>query len=509
MNPSNRVIYNTLILYAKMILTVGITLYSVRLILNALGASDYGIYNVVGGVISALSFLQGAMTVSTQRYMSYYRGTQDISKQETIFGSSVILHFGLGLFIILILFFIQPLIFSHFLNIPEERISIAGTIYYFMSFSMFCTVMSVPFIASLNARENMLYIAVIGIVQVLLTLLLAVYLSFSSMDRLLLYGAGSCLVQFVTLILYVIYCTKKYEECNIRSIRTPNKKVTKELLSFTGWNTFGALSGICKSQGVAIVLNLFMGTVVNAAYGIANQISNQLNFFSSTMLRAINPQIMQSEGANNRERMLRLSIIASKFGFYLIALFAIPVMFEISSILSWWLKSVPDNTAMFCQMILLSIMINQLTIGLQSAIQATGRIKNYMIFVGSTKIMMIPVAFLFLKWNLPLISVMIAYVIFEFTAGILRLICLKVYGQLSIKYFIRNTFFKEILPVASIVLSGIILCNFWKFNYRFVITIPVMMSVFGCCIYFWGLSNDERKIFNRLIRSVKIKFIKD
>jgi Na+-driven multidrug efflux pump len=282
----------------------------------------------------------------------------------------------------------------------------------------------------------------------------------------------------------------------------------KELLAFTGWNTFGALSGMCKSQGVAIVLNLFLGTVVNAAYGIANQISNQLNFFSSTMLKAVNPQIMQSEGANNRERMLRLSIIASKFGFYLIALFAIPVMFEISSILRWWLKSVPDNTIMFCRMILLSIMINQLTIGLQSAIQATGKIKNYMILVGGTKIMMIPVAFLFLKLQLPLITVMIAYAAFELAAGILRLICLKVYGQLSIKLFIRNTFFKEVLPVLSIVLSGIILCNFWNFNYRFLITIPVMMSVFGCVIYSCGLSDDEKKILNRLFKSIKMKFIK-
>jgi O-antigen/teichoic acid export membrane protein len=508
MNASNRVIYNTLVLYAKMILTVGITLYSVRLILNALGASDYGIYNVVGGVISALSFMQSAMTVSTQRYMSYYKGTQDISKQETIFGSSVILHLGLGFLIMLILFFIQPLIFNHFLNIPEERISIAGTIYYFMSFSMFCAISSVPFIASLNAHENMLYIAIIGIIQVLLTLFLAIYLSFSTVDRLLLYGIGSCCIQFIILILYAACCTKKYEECNIHAVRTPNKKMIKELLSFTGWNTFGALSGISKSQGVAIVLNLFMGTIVNAAYGIANQISGQLNFFSNTMLKAINPQIMQSEGANNRERMLRLSIIASKFGFYLIALFAIPVMFEISSILAWWLKVVPDNTVMFCQMILLSIMINQLTIGLQSAIQATGKIKNYMIFVGGTKIMMIPVAFLLLKFDLPLISVMIAYVVFEFTASILRLICLKIYGQLSIKHFIRSTFLKEALPVLGIVLSGIILCNFWNFNYRFMISIPVMMSVFGCFIYLGGLSNDEKNILKRLFKSIKTKFIK-
>jgi O-antigen/teichoic acid export membrane protein len=355
----------------------------------------------------------------------------------------------------------------------------------------------------------MLYIAIIGIIQVFLTLFLAIYLSFATIDRLLLYGIGTCLIHFIILVLYATYCSKKYKECNIHAIRTLNKKMIHELISFAGWNTFGALSWICKSQGVAIVLNLFMGTVVNAAYGIANQISNQLNLFSNIMLRAIDPQIMQSEGADNRDRMLRLSIIASKFGFYLMALFAIPVMFEISSILAWWLKNVPDNTVMFCQMILLSIIINQLTIGLHSAILATGKIKNYMILVGSTKIMMILVAFLFLKLELPLISVMIAYVILEFTAGILRLVCLKIYSQLSIKRFIQNTLLKEILPVLSIVVSGIILCNFWNFNYRFLISIPIMMSIFGYCIYFWGLSNDERTIFNRLFKSIKTKFVKD
>ena len=502
---SFRIILNTGILYVKMIITIFVSLYSVRLILNALGASDFGIYNVVGGIISALAFLQSSMTVSTQRFLSYHQGAHNQSKLNQIFGSSMALHIVLGFVVLLILYIVQPLLFHDFLNIPEERIFVAKNIYSFMSFSIFCTILSVPFLASLNAHENMLTTSVIGIIQVSLNLLLALSLSFSKYDRLILYGVGILIINAIILIFYYIYCQKKYPECSFSTIRLSNIFTIKEMISFTGWNTFGALSGVSKNHGLSIVFNLFYGTIINAAWGIANQIASQLNAFSSNLLKAMNPQIMKSEGANDRERMMRLSMIASKYGFYLGALFCIPFVFEMHSILAQWLTNVPENTAMFCQTILISLLISQTTVGIQSAIQATGNIKLYMILVGATKLALVPLSYLFLQFGLSLFTVMVAFISLEMMAGFFRLICLRKSCNISIMKYFRVVYKKIIPPLGIIVFTGCFLCRLCSFRYRFLLTIPVMMLSLVLSIYFFEMTKHEKRLIHFFIKTVKQK----
>jgi len=502
MTAANRVILNTGILYAKMLITMGISLYSIRLVLNTLGESDYGIFNLIAGVIAMLSFLNAAMTTSTQRYLSFHQGTKDIEMQKKIFANSWILHIAIGVIVFVLLLALVPFLFRGFLNIPSDRISTAKTIYYFMSVSMFFTIISVPFTASLNARENMLWIAIVNTIESIIKLGIALSLLwFIQSERLVAYGVLMAALSVIVFFLYAVYCLKRYSECNIKNYQV-DKFLIKELGSFAGWNMFGALCGVARTQGLAVILNLFFGTVINAVYGIANQLSGQLSFFSQTMLRAINPQIMISEGINDRQRTLRLSMMASKFGFFLLAFFAIPCIFEMPVILKIWLKNVPENTVLFCSLVLIAMMINQLTIGLQSAFQAIGKIKVYQSIVGSILLFNLPIAYILLKTGLPSYSVLLSFICMEFTACLFRLFLLKKIAGLSIREYIEKVLLKEMIPTSMMVLTCWIITNYMNFEFRFLVTGIISVVIFSGFIYLTGLCTDEKCLVNNLVKKV-------
>jgi len=503
MTAANRVILNTGILYAKMLITMGISLFSTRLVLNALGASDYGIFNLIAGVIAMLSFLNAAMTTSTQRYLSYYQGTKDSEMQKKVFTNSWVLHIAIGVFVVLLLVSIVPFLFGGFLNIPDDRLSTAKAIYYFMSASVFFAIISVPFSASINAHENMLWIAIVNIIESCLKLGIALSLFwFIQPERLEVYGILMAVLSVITFLLYAGYCLKKFNECSVKKYQI-DKPLLRELGSFAGWNSFGVLSlYLGRSQGIAVLLNIFFGTVVNAAYGIAHQIAAQSNLFSVTMLRAINPQIMKSEGMGERQRMLRLSMMASKFGFFLLAFIAIPCIFEMPAILKIWLKNVPENAVIFCSMVLVAKMIDQLTIGLQSAIQATGKIKAYQSIVGCIFIFNLPVAYILLKTGFPAYSVLISVICVECIAGLFRLFYLKKNAGLSIREYFKRVFLKEVIPILATVLTCMIITNYIDFEFRFFLTGFISLVVFTGSIYLTGLCADERFLVNNLLKKI-------
>lgn len=505
MNNANRVIYNTLILYVRLFLTVGISFYSVRLVLNALGATDYGIYNLIAGVIAMLSFLNVAMSVSTQRYLSFYQGKKDLKMQKNIFANSLLLHILIGLGLVCILEMVGYFLFDGFLNIPVERIYTAKVIYHFMSLTVFFTVISVPFVATLNARENMLWIAFVTTFEILLKLGIACLLYVVTFDKLIVYALLTSAVSVISLLLYSSWCLVKYEECSLKMKGSISSTTLRELSSFAGWNLFGALCGIGKTQGLAVVFNIFLGTVVNAAYGIANQVAGQMNFFSESMLRSINPQIMKSEGAGERDRMLRLSMMASKFGFFLLAFIAIPFIFEMPSILKFWLGNVPDYTVMFCNMILISVLANQLTIGLQSAFQAIGNIKVYQFIVGGILLLNLPISVVFLENGFPVFTVLISYICIELISCMVRIVLLKKLAGLSIKEYVQRVFLKEVFPLAVIVIVSYLSTTYFHFQYRFLLTIPLAVLSFAFAILFGGLCEDERMYVINLLNRIRTK----
>jgi O-antigen/teichoic acid export membrane protein len=310
--------------------------------------------------------------------------------------------------------------------------------------------------------------------------------------------AGLTIIGFV---LYGGFCLKKYKECSIRHYRI-DKSLLLELGSFAGWNLVGALSGLGRTQGFAVVLNLFLGTIANTAYGVAYQVSAALNSFSATMLKAINPQIMKSEGNNDRNRMLRISMMASKFGFFLLSCLSIPCLFELPVLLRLWLKDVPEHTMLFCSFMLVSIMTNQLTVGLTSAIQATGKIRTYMIVVGSVKLSILPCAYILLRVGRPVLWVLIAYVSLEALAGAFRIFSLYRLAGMSVREYFDRVFKKEIPPVLLSVCVCLLIVYLFQFNFRFLVTIPASIIVYVISIYYTGLCRDEKHIFNKMLKPV-------
>ncbi|EGK02957.1 MULTISPECIES: lipopolysaccharide biosynthesis protein [Dysgonomonas] len=502
-NAAQKVVFNTTILYGKMFVTAGITFYTTRVVLDILGDIDYGIYTLIAGVIAMLSFLNAAMTVSTQRYLSYHQGTNNLLMQKKVFSNSWILHIVIGLIIVLLLEIICPFLFDSVLNIPSQRLDVAKIIYHMMVISVFFTIISVPFTASLNAHENMLWIAVVNIIEVLLKLGVAVSLIFiSDSDKLVIFGVLTAFISLISFLIYSFYCLKKYDECDIRHY-CYDKPLMKELTGYAGWNLFGVLCGMGRNQGLAVLLNLFFGTVINAAYGIANQLAGQINFFSATMLRAINPQIMKSEGQNDRKRMLKLSMSACKYGFFLLAILAIPAIFEMPAILGIWLKKVPDHTVAFCSLMLIGTLVKQWTIGLQSAAQATGKIRVYQAVVGSLLLLNLPIAYILLKLDYPPYFVLISFICVESIACFFRIFFLEKLAGLSIKEFVAKVFLKTMLPAFSSLVVCFFITEYVHWDFRFLLTFSLSCFIFIITIYIAGLEDEEKIALNGLLKKLR------
>ena len=287
LGTASKVAYNTVVLYARILVSMAVYLVSVPLVLKALGASDYGLYNLVAGVGAMLSFLNNSMTVSTQRYMSVAMGTNDLEEVNLVYNTSFWLHLVLGVIVALILLCSSPYVSR--LNIDPNRIIVARVVLYFLILSTFFSIMAVPFDAIINAHEDMAAFAVIGVIQDILMLLLALSLRFISLDRLVIYGIGVASITMLVFFMKYIWTLITYKNYRVNLRRYWKVLRTRDMLSFTGWNLFGGLATMGRNQGVAIVINMFLGTVINAAYGIANQINGALAHFSSTFQKAINP----------------------------------------------------------------------------------------------------------------------------------------------------------------------------------------------------------------------------
>ncbi|WP_421918637.1 lipopolysaccharide biosynthesis protein [Marinifilum sp.] len=508
MQEAKRVVLNTVFLYGKMLISMFIALISTRIVLNALGVDDFGIFNLVAGVIAMLSFLNAAMAVSTQRYLSFYLGVNDKQKLNSIFKSSVVLHLLIGILVVVVMEVAGMFLFDGFFNIAQDRIPTAKLVYHFMVVSTFFTINAVPYDAAIITHEKLLFESVVGVLESALKLAIAIVLTISvKNDRLILYGVLMAALTIVIRIIKSVYCYREFSEC--KSYRQSALKISliKEMFSFAGWNMFGALCGIGRSQGLAIILNLFFGTVVNAAYGIANQVNGQLAAFSQNMLKALNPQIIKSEGRGERQKMLLLAMMACKYGFFLMAFFSIPIIFEMPYILKLWLKIVPDYTIVFCQLALLATLVNQLTIGLQTALQATGKIKVYQSIVGSLLLFNLPISWILLKLGMPAYSVLISMIFIEMMACLIRIILLKQIGALKIREYFNKVILRIIIPCTFTCCVALIPHTFCDMGFlRFGLVIIVSSLTFVTSFYFTGIDVGERVQINKALLQVKSKF---
>ncbi|MFW5886747.1 MAG: oligosaccharide flippase family protein [Bacteroidota bacterium] len=510
MDAANRVALNTGILYAKMAITVFISLYTTRLVLAALGANDYGIFNVVGGAISMLTFLNAAMTSATQRFMSYSHGEEDERKQKRIFNVSVLLHIVIGILVVIILEIAGIFLFDGILTIEPDRIDVAKLIYHFLVVSTFVKIISVPYNAVINAHENMLFVAILGILEALGKLSIAFYVTYTGLDKLAAYGFLMAALAVLLLIILRIYCHRKYSEVTINIRKYFEKALFKEMTIFAGWSFLNSAASLISMQGMAIVLNSFFGTVANAAQGIANQVAGQLMAFSHTMLKALNPVLVKSEGGKRRKQMIYIAMTGSKFSFFLLAFFAVPFLLETSYILNAWLKDVPKWAIIFCRLELIRNLILQLTIVVQSGISAEGRIKNYSIVRSISYFLPLPLtAFVFWLGAPPYAMYIIWILVWSIGGVFIVLYYAHKNYDLSISAYIKKVLLPGFYLFSATMLVGSVPMFVMESSFLRLLLVGFLTSS-TYLIFLWYVSLDyvEKELIASIIKKFTQKYLK-
>lgn len=498
----SRVIKNTGFLYVKMGITIFISLYTTRLLLGALGASDFGLYNIIGGAILMLGFLNNSLASVTQRFISYAEGEGNLDKKKSIFNTSLLLHIAIAFFTGLVLLAIMYPLFHFVLNIAPGRECAGKMVYICLVTSTILTIINVPYDAVMNAHENMFYYSVIGIVEAFLKLAVAFACFYTSGDKLILYAILMMIIPFITLSIMKLYCHKKYGECNISFSQFWNKSIAKEIMSFFGWNFISSASWFLSNFGVNLVLNNFYGTLLNAAQGIANQVNGQMSSFSGNMLKAINPIIVKRAGANDYEAMNRAAVVGGLYSTLLIVLFAIPFIIEMPYVLKLWLKNVPEWTSLFCVLQLIITLICQTACSASTSIFADGHIKGYSIYKSITNFLPIILTYMAFKFGgAPYWLYVITIMVYAIGGNI---IIIK-YAHTHCGFSARTYFFDIVIPVIIVSLlmfvSGKAVTFGFKESFvRVLITCSVTSCVFLVLLWFYVLRRNERTL-------VKVFFI--
>lgn len=501
MNSSQRIIVNTIAQYVRTVVNIVLSLYTVRIILNTLGVVDYGIYSLIAGVTAMLAFLTNALVTTTQRYMSFFQGKNDVEKMKEVFSNSEFLHIVLGLLLVFALFSLTPVLFDGFLNVPKERIDASRFLYLIIVIILFVTFCTAPYRALLISHENILYISIVDILDGVLKLVLVLLLPIIQYDHLIVYGLLLLVVQLFNMFALGIYAFYKYEECIFPRISLLNRQYFKDLSSFSGWVIYGTGCAMTRTQGIAIVVNKFLSTVANASYGLGLQVSGAISTVSTALLNAMRPQIVKEEGAGNHQLAMERSFVLCKFSFYLMAFICIPCVVEMPRLLELWLKEVPEYAVLFARMSLIAGLADSLTLGLSVTNEAIGNVKQYNLVIASLKLLALPMSWLSVYLTGNPIFIAISFVGMEIITAYVRLPFLKKTGGLVIHEFLRDITTKEILPLLSITLVSVFVTMIFDSSYRFVVNFLLSSVVFLIAILLFGLTAKEKIMAKNVVCS--------
>lgn len=496
MSNTSRIAKNTIALYFRQILIMLVSLYTVRVVLNTLGVQDYGIYNVVAGVVSLLSFLSNSMSTASQRFFSYDLGTMDYEHLKKMFSISVEIYAVISVFVIILAETVGVWFVNAKLLIPAERMLVTNWIYQFSVISFVFTIMTSPFMAAIIAHEEMNIYAIVSIVEVFLKVGIVFLLRLFSIDKLWLYGLLMLCVTIINTTIYRTICRVKFKECRFRFFW--NKTWAKEMFGFTFWNLLGCISSVARNQGINIVLNLFFSPVVNAARGIAYQVNNAILSFSNNFSTALRPQIIKCYAKEDFDTYKKMVFYGSKMTFYLMSLISVPLIYESPYVLSFWLKNVPEYTVLFVQLVLIDSLIDSVSLPFMSSVQATGKIALYQVVVGGLLIFNLPVSYIFLRIGFPPETTMIVAIFISLVALFLRVFLVEFQVHLRFTEFLYRN-----LPImfGLSAFSYFALLGFQKYisiqnDFFHLIASLLFSSILqGILILFVGMRKDEREKF--------------
>ena len=498
---NKRIAKNTLLLYMRTLFIMLVALYTSRVVLNALGVQDYGIYNVVGGIVAMFGFINNSMATATQRYLVFALGKEDAENLREVFSTALQIHLLISVLVVLLGETVGLWFLHEKMQIPADRMDAAFWVLQCSIVSAVVMILSVPYNADIIAHEKMSAFAYISILEAVLKLAVVYALVLSPYDKLVFYAFLILAVQLFIRLCYSYYCHKHFPESKYHHLW--NKPLIKEMTSFAGWSMCGNLSAVLSSQGLNMLLNVFFGPVVNAARAIAVQVQSSMQQFVGNFQMALNPQITKTYAKGEMEEMHNLIFRSAKFSFYLLFFLSLPVLLETNFILTVWLKTVPDNTVLFLRIIICTSLIYSTANPLIVANQATGRVRKYQAVCGTILLMILPISYLCLKLGCPAYSVFIVHFVIEIITQFARIRMLRPLIGIRIKDYFQHIYLQVALVVALSVIAPLLVYQnmddtIWRF---FTVGVVCVLSV-GTVTYRVGLSPHERAF----VRSKAIHF---
>lgn len=492
MNTSKRIAKNTLMLYFRQILIMLVSLYTVRVVLNVLGAEDYGIYNVVAGVVVLFSFVNNAMASSTQRFLNFFIGKNDENQLKEAFTTSIIIHFCIAILFTIIAETVGIWFVDVKLNIPMERHHIALLVYQFTIISTVFNIIRVPYNAVIIAYEHMSFFAYISILEAILKLGIVFLLNLSNYDKLGVYGFLLAIISFIVYLVYNIFCKFKYRITHYTKIN--NLTLVKDMISFSGWSLFGSIANVCNSQGTNVVLNLFTNVTVNAAMGIANQVNTAVYSFVGNFQTAFNPQIVKLYASEQKEQLYKLIYSTSKISFFLLYVIVLPLYWNAPFVLKIWLSNVPDYSVTFVRLILIWSLIDSINGPLWISVQATGRIRFYQLIVSLLIFINLPLSFLLMKMGLLPEIILYLRIILNVITTFWRVFYLQKLIKISGRDFIKKVILRCLYVfIPSFFIIKIIYSHLSGLS-QFFITCIFSVIINCIFIFFIGFNSKEKKI---------------
>lgn len=466
-----------------------VSLYASRKVLNVLGVEDFGIYNVVSGIVILFSFMNAAMTNASQRYLSFALGKEDRRELLKVFSTSIFLHFAIILLLVVLTETLGLWYVREKLSIPEGKYTQAVITYHLAILATCINIIRVPFQATIISYEHMSKYAIISIVESVLKLLSVCLLPIIPGNKLLLYSLLIIIINLIILTIYICICVLDYR---LKLIYVSDGRLIKEFISFSGWNMLGGIADVTYQQGTNLIINSFYGVTVNAAVGIMNQVRTAVYSFVSNLQLAANPQIIKSYSNQDYNYFLSLISLVSRLSYYMMLALAIPLIINMDYILTIWLKTVPNYSSVFCRLILIYCLIDSLSGPLWVSIQATGNMKYYQIFISTILILNLPLSQAALHYGFAPEVVYIIQIILCVVALVVRVILAHKYINMNVMYYIKEVLLRIIAVTilsSSFSLLFINLCDgFWKLLLTFFINLVSLL----CAVYFIGINNAER-----------------
>lgn len=500
---NKRLAKNTLLLYARTILILFIGLFTSRVVLNTIGVDNYGIYTVVGGFVSMFSIVSHTLTSTTQRFINFELGKKNSSRTQLVFGASLNIHIALSIVLIILLETIGVWFLNCKMNIEADRIIAANWVFQCSIFTFVFNILCQPYIAAIIAHERMGAFAYISLLDVILKLLIVYLLYFSSQDKLIIYSILLMLEATFIRSIYSHYSRKQFPETKYTFVKC--KDLYKEIAEFTGLNFIGVFASVLSGQGINVLLNLFFGVTLNAARGIANQVNHAILKFVDDFMTALRPQITKTCATGEYKSMRELCYKGTKFSYYLILLFSVPIIFKTPYILDLWLKEYPTETITFIRLTLLLSLSTVLSKTIITAILASGKIKKITYIIGTVNLLTLPICYLALKWGLPSYSVYIISIIIELVLLFIRLIVLNGLFEFPIKIFIKTVIFPITYVTIPIIVSNYYIEDIFKDSIgNLIIYVITSLAITCTCISFLGMTSNERNMIIGMI-SNKIK----